>query len=60
MKIKLDEFESERIKRYLELRKKGYKLKKIKKFRDKEKSKAYIKFIAKQIKERKDQFKIKI
>ncbi len=60
MKIKLDELESERIKKYLELRKKGYKLRKIKKFRDKEKSKAYINFIAEQIKKKKDKFKIKI
>ena len=60
MKIKLDELESERIRRYLELRKKGYKLRKIKKFRDKEKSKAYINFIAEQIKKKKDKFKIKI
>jgi len=52
LKIKLDELENERIKRYLNLRKKGYKLRKIKKFRDKEKSKAYIKFIAEQIKKR--------
>ncbi len=60
MKIKLDELESERIKKYLELRKKRYKLRKIKKFRDKEKSKAYINFIAEQIKKKKDKFKIKI
>jgi len=60
LKIKLDELESERIKKYLELRKKGYKLRKIKKFRDKEKSKAYINFIAEQIKKKKDKFKIKI
>ncbi|WP_297452991.1 hypothetical protein [Persephonella sp.] len=34
--------------------------KKIKKFRDKEKSEAYIKAIAQQIKKRKNKFKIKI
>lgn len=60
MKIKLDELTKERIEKYLQLKKKGYKLKKMKKFRDKEKSEAYIKFIAEQIKRRKDKFKIKI
>ncbi len=60
MKIKLDELTKERIEKYLQLKKKGYKLKKIKKFRDKEKSEAYIKFIAEQIKKKKDKFKIKI
>ena len=60
MKIKLDELTKERIEKYLQLKKKGYKLQKIKKFRNREKSEAYIKFIAEQIKRRKDKFKIKI
>ena len=60
MKIKLDEIGKERTNNYLKLRKEGYKIKKIKKFRDKEKSKAYVKFIVNQIKKRKNKFKIKI
>ena len=60
MKIKLDEIETKRIKNYLKLREKGYKLIKLKKFRDKEKSKAYVEFVANQIKKRKNKFKIKI
>jgi len=60
MQINLDNLNQERIKKYIELRKKGYKLKKIKPFRNKEKSKEYVKFVVNQIKKRKNKFYIEI
>lgn len=60
MKINFEDISKIRVEKYISLKKKGYKLKKIKKFRDKEKSKAYVEFVATQIKKRKDKFKIEI
>jgi hypothetical protein len=60
LKIKLNEIGKERLKKYINLRKMGYKLKKLKKLRDAEKSKIYVEFVSGQIKKRKNKFKIKV
>ncbi|RUM58739.1 MAG: hypothetical protein DSY60_01140 [Persephonella sp.] len=60
MKINLEKLNQERINKFIELKRKGYNLKKIKKKRDKEKSKVYIKFVVIQIKKRRNKFYFKI
>jgi len=60
MKVSLKELNQKRIEKFIDLKEKGYKLKKIKKYRDKEKSIAYIRFVANQIKKRKNKFYFKI
>ncbi len=60
MRIKFEEIDKQRIEKYLELRKQGFKLKKTKQFRDEEKSKNYVEFISNQIRKRKNKFRIKL